>query len=294
MEFIRKQIGHILRMHVLFWMAALAWISFVGIFWYWLFSGALTFIKVPHGESGYTFGYFIGALGVGAIAIVLAGRRTHTLMEQVENDRSKVENDRAKTINENFTKSIELLGGEAVTVRQGGIYALQRQLREADLYPTIFRIVSAFVRDKSRQFQREQTSEDTTLPVDVEAALIVIRDRKTSDPHSYENKKIASRKPGDSYLFDLSNSYLLNIDLNEIDFRYWNLSDSKIVGCSLQRAKIEGANFSSSSFQDVDFTGVDFSKAILNDGVTFEKCTLSGVVGMTNEQLQKANVGGHG
>ena len=277
------------RSHFIFWLIASIWISFVAVFWYWLFSGSLTFISVPEGESGYTFGYFIGALGVGVVAIVLAGRRTHTLMEQVQNDRSKVEQDRAKMINENFTKSVELLGHDKVAVRQGGVFALQRLLREQDLYSTVIRIIASFVRDQSQIFQKVRASSDSTLPVDVEAALIVVRDRKSTGPHDYESRKIREIQRQGGSIFDLSNSFLLNADLTKIDFRFFNLSDCVIEGCLLKDADLSGANLSSTTFRDAELDGANFDGAQIDGAEFIGSSNLKLVHGLMQTQIDVAN-----
>lgn len=280
--------NYIKQHHLVFWSFSILWLCFVAIVWYYLFSKQIEWLKVPQGESGYTFGYFIGALGVGAVGLILLGRRTHAMLEQVENERSKVETDYRKMVNENFTKSIELLGQTEVTARQGGIYALQRLLDEKVLYSTLIRIISAFIRESSKKFKHEKAENEKTLPVDIEAALITIRDRVYSESYSWEVDKISKRNVSETRPhFDLSNSYLINTDLVESDFRYFNISDSEIIDCDMRRFNFTGAIFSFSVFNGVELTGSDFTSTKLN-GVNFINTDLSNVIGLVQSQLDSA------
>ncbi len=276
--------------HIVFWALSILWIAVVAVLWYRLFNNQISFLTIPKGESGYTFGYFLGALGVGAIALVLLGRRTHTLMEQVENDRLKIENDRAKMINETFAKSVELLGNSAVAVRQGGIFALQRLSRERDLYRTTIRILASFVRDQSRDFRvkRDKETQDqksSTLPVDVEAALIVIRDRDAI--LGAEDWKALKTKDRNRTNFDLSNSFLLNTSLDSVDFRGFNLSDCIFEGCLFDSASFQDAILSSAVFTNSDLVAVNLTGAKLN-GTDFSGCDLQSAIGLEQNQIESA------
>jgi hypothetical protein len=290
-----------------FWISSVLWVSVVVAWWYVVASGlAGKVIQISDSEHWKSFGYFVGTLGVGPVAIYLAAVRTRALAQQAVNDSSKVENDYAKLTNENFTKSIELLGNSQASVRQGAIFALQRLLKEKDLYPTIILILCSFVRDTSQEFKArlpndwssdipittasrgtqdsgiDTATSQKTLPVDIEAALIVIRDRKSRDINDYESEKIRKRKINDPYLFDLSNSFILNNDLTEIDLRYFNISDCVFEGCVLQRADFSGANLSSTLFRESDLTDAQLKDAELGG------CDLFSSLGLMQNQINEA------
>ena len=277
--------------------------------WYLIANGkAATFFNIADHEQWKTFGYFVGTLGIGPVAIYLAYLRAKSLAQQVANDRSRLENDRLKLENEsktaldrlaldskkitdeNFTRAMELLGNDHAAVRQGAVFALQRLLGHDDLYSTILRIVCSFIRDKSKNQVvvvavsgiAASFKTETILSADVEAALVVVRDRKSSVPASVENKKIAARKTGDAYLFDLSNSMIVNMDLGDIDLRYFNVSDCRFIGCNLRRANFEGANLVSTVFGDSELAGANLSKAEL------ARADLSAVSGLAQTQIDVA------
>ena len=234
-------------------------------------------------EYWKNFGYFVGTLGVGPIAIYLASIRTRVAAEQLSTDRSKLEteqervaNDRTKSVNEAFAKSVELLGNTQVTVRQGAIYALARlsKLEENTLHATIVRIFVSFVRDQSKTFKAAQsTTPSSTLPVDVETALYAIRDRNATNDYELK-KRHEARATSVGFLFDMSNSFLLNADLDGADFEGFNLSDSKIEGCSFSGTKLPRVNFVGTEFVDCDFSGA-----------TAEAADFSGAKGLTQAVL---------
>lgn len=290
--------------------AALGWrFGFVAVLWFlitiglWFFiaNGAISrlleilanrtplggldpFANVTELEYWKNFGYFVGTLGVGPIAIYLASVRTRVAAEQLTTDRSKldtererVSNDRTKSVNEAFAKSVELLGNTQVTVRQGAIYALARlsKLEEQTLHATIVRIFVSFVRDQSKEFKsKEHELASSTLPVDVETALYAIRDRNAAN--EYENRnRYKAKNSSVGFLFDMSNSFLLNADLDGADFEGFNLSDSKIEGCSFISTKLSRVNFVGTNFVNCDFSDANF-----------EAADLTGVTGLAQTDLE--------
>lgn len=285
-----------------FWCLSILWFCMTITLWFFIANGAASdliavisnnkpikdvrFIaNITELEYWKNFGYFVGTLGVGPIAIYLASIRTRVAAEQLSTDRSKLEteqervaNDRTKSVNEAFAKSIELLGGTQVTVRQGAIYALARlsKLEESTLHATIVRIFVSFVRDQSKTFKAAQsTTPSSTLPVDVETALYAIRDRNASNDYEHK-KRVEAKDTSVGFLFDMSNSFLLNADLDRADFEGFNISDSKIEGCSFIDTKLSRANFVGTEFVDCDFTGA-----------TAEGADFSGAKGLTQSVIDQ-------
>ena len=131
-------------------------------------------------EYWKNFGYFVGTLGIGPIAIYLASVRTKVATIQVQTDKEKLEtektkgrNDREKMINENFTKSVELLGNNSSAVRQGAVFSLQRLSGEKFLYPAIIRIITSFIRTRTNT--EENNNQHSGSKIDIESALLVIK-----------------------------------------------------------------------------------------------------------------------
>ena len=115
------------------WLSTVWWCS-----WKWLRTGSRDF------ESGSTTIRNVGLVVGGGIAIWVAYRRSVIAQRGL--------------LNERFQKGAEMLGSEVLSVRLGGIYALDRLVSE---YPDIFhlqvmKLFAAFVVDRTRAQTAEQ------------------------------------------------------------------------------------------------------------------------------------------
>ncbi|MCY4332212.1 MAG: hypothetical protein OXC96_06890 [Cyanobacteria bacterium MAG CAR1_bin_15] len=154
-------------------------------------------------ESLQRWGLYLLGVGIAPLTLYLTHNRTQSLRTQVDTDA--------------FTKSIELLGNDKATVRQGGIYSLGGIAKDnPDLHPTIMKIITYYLREKTYENFNEQLKKESSgnkdklieklrlaqesAPSDIEAAIDVIRERRI------ENDKLLkdSKK---SFRFDLSSSY---------------------------------------------------------------------------------------
>jgi hypothetical protein len=267
--------------HTWFWVISFLWVIIIVGLWYAIFIKNL--LQLKGNETGQTIGYFIGGIGVATIAMVSAGRRTHALMKQVENDQVRV-------TNENFTKSIELLGHDEEAVRHGGLFSLQRMMTDKSLYPTIVKIVTSYIRHQSQQYFKEAIKvvangqdavkqlDKEPMKIDVEAALSVLRSRLQYDTGGFEDRqKSKQQNTSEEYLFDLSNSKLFNADLSHTRLDRFNLSDCQIRKSFLTQSSLVGANLTATDFTGTDFTGTDLS------GVDLSRTT-----GLTQMQINQA------
>ena len=78
-------------------------------------------------------------------------------------------------VTDRYTKAIEQLGHEKLDVRIGGIYALERIARDsAKDHPTVMEVLTAFIREHSREPWPPPHPEQERLPrPDVQAAVTV-------------------------------------------------------------------------------------------------------------------------
>lgn len=206
-------------------------------------------------------GFFLLGVGVAPLGLFLAYNRTEALKLQAETEKQKA-------VTEAFAKSVELLGNKREAARQGGVYALGRIAKDNSGYhPMIMDIVASYIRQESRRWfnsEWEKRGESKTvdeiinelrlgsMPMDIEAAVAVIRERNTDHDKKLEDKK---------YLLDLSNAYILNADFSNTSLIRVNFSDSVMVNCNfdktdLSRSNIVAANFSRSSFIESKLEGV--------------------------------------
>ena len=246
-------------------------------------------------------GFFLAGAGIAPLGLWLANRRT--------------ENDAARRITDAFTKAVELLGHENVAVRLGGIYALGRLARETKSeHPKIMDIVAAYIRQGSKDYAKmlvakaagvewdkkegaKMLDDDLlaapgdlenvvakieNMPIDLEAAIAVIRERDVAS-----DKKLGA----DGFLFDLSNSYMKNVDFSNTSLRRVNLSDCQIHGGIFTKTDLSGAIMVKSNF-----AGSDFAKACFRDaqmkGVILDDADLAQAKGLTQAQIDSTTSGG--
>ncbi|MCY4173659.1 MAG: pentapeptide repeat-containing protein [Cyanobacteria bacterium MAG CAR3_bin_5] len=259
-------------------------------------------------EDLQKWGWYLLGAGIAPLTLLLTHDRTRSLRTQTGVLKSQTDVD-------TFTKSIKLLGDEQAAVRQGGIYSLGRIAKDnSNLHPTIMKIMTSYLREKTYENFNEQLKKESSgnkdklieklrlaqesAPSDIEAAIDVIRERRI------ENDKLLkdSKK---SFRFDLSSSYFFNANFCSIDkFSDVNFSDTTIQGCRFSKTDLSGSPFISSNLQESLFVDsvlkeCEFKKADLRkcdfegcdlSGSEFESCDLTGAENLTQEQIDSAKV----
>jgi len=208
-----------------------------------------------------------------------------------------------------FSTAAVLLKDEDTSVRLGGLYALERVAKDSPKdHSTVMEILAAYIRERSRM-QREKfdndktvdvnknqsvksvreerininvnvennnpllkTPEELTAPIDVLAAMEIIRRRKQ------ENDK-------EDFVFDLTKAKLSKANLRIANLRKANLS----------YAILSNANLSYAILSNVNLSGADLSGADLNDanlsGANLSSANLSGAI-LNSANLSGANLSG--
>ena len=206
-------------------------------------------------------GFFLAGVGIAPLGLWLAHHRTMSLSGQTENES-------ARRITDAFTQAVELLGHKSTAVRQGGIYALGRIAHEHNgaEHPKIMDIVAAYIRDRSKKYidkERkegeareaaiERIAEKDPMPIDLEAAVSVIRERFVKFDREPKTKR--------GYIFDLSNSFLFNADFSRTSLKGVNLSDCRLHGCVFVGTSLVGSNLAKSNFKKADVEEATFNAA---------------------------------
>ena len=304
------------------------------------FCSIIYYDHLPDGEKGKAewlrgIGFFLAGIGVAPLGLWLAHHRTMSLSGQTENES-------ARRITDAFTKAVELLGHESIAVRQGGIYALGRIAHEnRKEHSKIMDIVAAYIRDRSMQHIEQeiakhlkplkdvaQTWEEEgvppwiaerdkkrehiigwitsrmPMPIDLEAAVAVLRDRNKEFDRiraglledmapakiKYEPECVGGR-------FDLSNSFLFNADFHHAHLGSVNFSDSRIHGCVFTEARMPMANLVNANLVKSDFIKADLRCAMMRGAnltcaklhkADIRHTDLSEVIGITEEQISSA------
>ncbi|MFF7544110.1 pentapeptide repeat-containing protein [Streptomyces canus] len=219
------------------------------------------------------------ALGVGAVAAVSLyyTHRNHGLglrqYEQVQEqfghtrvrDQEQSELIREGQVTERYVEAIKLLASENLTERLGGIYALERIMRDSKKdHATVVEVLAAFVRERAAAGNQEGTDEKGVKPdEDVQAALTVL-----------------GRRP----IYGDGPSY---INLRHTDLRGADLSDAKLDQVDMRGARLQRAHFARASLRDAVFQGAALHKA------DFSFTQLSGAIfyqaGMEETALWRAD-----
>ena len=242
-------------------------------------------------------GFFLAGVGVAPLGLWLAHRRTASLSSQTENEI-------ARRVTDSFTKAMELLGHAEIAVRQGGIYALGRIAAEnREEHPKIMSIIAAYIRHRSRAYVEEEHKKENKSPswdefiknhisqrpspIDLEAAVAVIRGRNTAF-----DIPLVEGVP----FLDLSGVFLFRINFAGASLEQVDFTGSILRKCIFQNAKLNdaimhGANFTDSKFYEADMSGIQaegaiFSLAAMNEAKMCDDAYL------TAANFQEASMGG--
>ena len=151
---------------------------------------------------------------------------------------------------ERFSRSVEQLGAESITLRIGAVYSFARLMRDSDDDDqAIVEILSSFIRLQAGQTPLPRPSPATT-PADIDAALGVVAGHSPALPRI------------DMSGFDLSGVDLSGADLFGADLSRADLSRATLVGADLTGGHLSGANLSF-----VDLTGAKLQAADVTDAI---------------------------
>ncbi|MFE7903041.1 pentapeptide repeat-containing protein [Streptomyces sp. NPDC057424] len=241
------------------------------------------------------------AIGAGALAALglyythKSHRHTEKLFEHTrEKDREQAEVAREGQVTERYVEAIKLLSSGSLTQRLGGIYSLERIMRDSEKdHATIVEVLAAFIRDSAPEIpvapDGSSPNEARSSPEeDVQAALAVLGRR----PECIEEEA----------RLNLSRTNLRGADLLEARLAGANLADSSLEGASLFGADLRGAyldgvrldqaDLSEARLDEVDLSGASVGRAIVLGAIltsaTVGHADFSQTIHLTREQLLSA------
>lgn len=212
------------------------------------------------------------ALGAGAVAALglyythRGHKQTEALFEHTRaKDREQAELMREGQVTDRYLEAIKLLstpGEGGVMARLGGIYSLERIMRDSEKdLDTAVQVLAAFVRkyapapDADRQGVDEPDADIIDLsgpPDDVQAALTVLMRRPN----------------GEERPLDLSFTDLRSADLSGGKLMYANLTGARLDRADLSGALLHHARLAAVDFTDANLSGADLRNAdLVRDGV---------------------------
>ncbi|MEU4490100.1 pentapeptide repeat-containing protein [Streptomyces purpurascens] len=225
------------------------------------------------------------ALGAGLLAVAGLVYTHHTLQQTREGH-----------ITDRFTKAVEQLGSTVIEVRLGGIYALERIMRDsAKDHATMVEVLAAFVRERGR---RKPTAVGPNQPkVSAHGRRVQRARRRVSRPERESAKPTADvqaaltvlgRRPrgrDEPFSIDLVGAHLEGAMLGGA-----HLSEAGLYGAHLERANLRGAHL-----ERANLRGAHLERANLNGAHLYEAVLVGGLLNgafLVGAYLEGAMLGG--
>lgn len=198
--------------------------------------------------SGWDWGKFAAAItSLTAIAALLF---TGLSLQQTREQNQLAESGQ---ITDRFNAAITNLGSGKMTIRIGGIYALQRIMQDSPRdQPAVIQVLAAFVRGQAplRGTPSLPTTRAGLVPaIDVQTVLAVLAARDPADD--------------DSAVIDLNNTDLTGANLNNARFKNADLYDVRFANADFTDADLTGADLFDSDLTDADLSNADLTSANL-------------------------------
>ena len=270
------------------------------IYWDWVRVCWDWFVTGPTGrESGSTTVRNLALVIGGPIAIGVAIWRSIVAQRQADTAQRGL-------LNERYQKGAEMLGSKVLSVRLGGIYALQCLAEDhpKQYHLQIMRLFCAFVRHPTndREYNFRSTGiepkpniKDYQVSEDVQAAMTAIGTRSDADVELEKKEKFSPDLSG-AYLpfVYLFKANLTDADLTHASFYPANLiyqEQAKSIELFQACAYLTEANLSNAFLTGANLTSADLSanlsEAILV-GANLTAAYLSKAKGLTQGQLNQA------
>ena len=163
-------------------------------------------------------------------------------------------------LTERLTRAVTQLGDDNMTIRLGGIYALERLAQDSDTdHARVMDVLTAYVRENAPRHAQDapQAANTPNKPTtDIQAILTVIGRWKTPGNNRHTARLDlnhtrlvgANLRRADLTRADLTGADLTGADLLMADLTDANLVDANLLGVNLTRAKLLGANLTGSKY----------------------------------------------
>lgn len=255
------------------WITAIATILAIGVTLSWVYW------EVLHGDQDSVSTTFrnLGLLIGGAIAILLAVWRSVVAERQADTASESL-------LNERYQKGAEMLGDEVLSVRLGGIHALESLAAEhpEQYHLPIMKLFCAFVRNPTAgEVTADSLSESHSLREDVQEVITAISSRSQAGLE-YEKKE--------NFRLQLHDSDLRHANLRHANLTRANLSGTDLTDAILFEADMSGAVLTEANLTRADATHANLHRANLSKA-TLHYTDLSGAVFGERADHTKHSVG---
>src|SRR5262249_21472271 len=215
-------------------------------------------------EARKTLSQIIGGI-VLIIGLLFTGVNLAVTQREAERSRSL---DQEGQITDRFTKAINQLDSKnAIELRLGGIYALERIAKDSERgHWTIMEVLTAYVREHAsrekqgnsmkpsagRRARNTKQEENAKPPTDIQAVLTVIGRRKI--PEMGETGKL-----------NLRGTILPNVDLEDANLSGANLAYAILLGANLSGSNLAEAGFSRANLRGAYFISTNLAGAYFDE-----------------------------
>ena len=220
--------------------------------------------------------------------------------DQLQTTKSQLQITEQGQITDRYTAAITDLGSASVDVRLGGIYALQRIMRDsARDQPTVVAVLCAFVRDHAKvatatsahPSASPHASAPSQVPNDIQAALTVVGTRNTTyDTYDGSPTVVVDFTGADLSGANLNGAHLTGADLTGADLSGALLGSALLGGATLSATNLSGAFLGSATLSAANLSGAFLNGANLN-GANLNGANLTDA-NLTDANLTDANLGG--
>ncbi|MEU1915680.1 pentapeptide repeat-containing protein [Streptomyces massasporeus] len=160
-----------------------------------------------------------------------------------------------------FNAAIEHLAASAVDIRLGGIYGLERLMRDSpNDQPTVVTVLTAYVREHTRG--SAGGSANARLATDIQAAMTVLANRDPSRDGSgdFDLRNVHLRHLGYMGRWDRAHQRVIGISFPEADFSAADLTEA-----DLDHAGLAGAVMAGTMLREAALSGAELADAVLTD-----------------------------
>ncbi|WP_422772214.1 pentapeptide repeat-containing protein [Plantactinospora sp. WMMC1484] len=237
-------------------------------------------------------------------ALLFTARSLDYTAEATDATREQVRLLERGQVTERFSRAIDQLGqagDDKLSIRLGGIYALERLMRDSPPdEPTVIEVLCAFVRTASPRPDRMPLTVPPSPP-DVRAAVTVLARRPAPD---VENARLDLSRtllgldgvhiPGadltgaDLTGADLRGAYLTDANLTDANLDGADLRGAYLTGADLTDAYLGGANLGGVYLRGADLTDANLTGAELH-GSNLHSANLTGAV-LSDANLRSADL----
>ncbi|MET7808656.1 pentapeptide repeat-containing protein [Micromonospora chersina] len=213
------------------------------------------------------------------------------------NDQNRKQQELAERgqVTDRFTKAIDQLGSDKLDVRLGGIYAMERLMRDSPRdQRNIVEVLSAYIREHAGKpkFRKGASPDDRpewasegTPATDVQGALTVLGRRSADDGNQEIDLRFTNLAGADLRHANLSNVKLFLTDLRSARLEGANLTGADIYDSNLAHASLEGANLTDVNLEATEVPYTAFRGANLTN-VRISAVDLRDAMGLTPEQMR--------